>query len=610
MRLREIPSNSRLVPALIGGALLSLAAPARAADPPKTDATAPLPPSSPAAQTEAAPEAEPAAPPNPADDAATDTTPPVAPNAQTAPVPPTPESIAPAVPVAPPAAPPLAPEARDELPSAGYVPGYRRLSTLSLSPYAPTVAALPGGFTPSYGAPARSSDWTFQWTGFFSGSLQFSANKRVVTSDGQSTTVFHAPPQTVDEYASFVGTSTMPGQWAQMAFVYGNSKVSANVSLTTWNIDDPSTYYQIGAQQFINNAYLDVKRFPVGPFNVHAAFGYFYDSYGNIGQYGPGMYTNTMVAGARGVGEKVAVDYDLSDSLSLAIEDGFLGTRNGTGVINVFQTGQNGSGSPVWPAAWVHHAHVGIEKKGNIDIRARLHYFKNWAQDDRTQRPLDNLTTPQLDESYIKDGSIDTYGFDASISSPIWGYLGVGTSYIRGQNAYPVKGMISFGGDGESLTNRWWGPPTQGTGKLWAAGLNYGASLARIVSYPTPFNNDGPDIVVNAGFVIAKSWSDFEPFNGRVRDKYGADVMYTFSPYMGVGMRADRVVPNSKDSEETFHVLAPRLVFRSDWQSRETITLLYAKWLYGPHTHAEASTITPGDRLDDQLFALNVQIWW
>jgi hypothetical protein len=75
-------------------------------------------------------------------------------------------------------------------------------------------------------------------------------------------------------------------------------------------------------------------------------------------------------------------------------------------------------------------------------------------------------------------------------------------------------------------------------------------------------------------------------------------------------MRADRVVPNSKDSEETFHVLAPRLVFRTNWQSRETITLLYAKWLYGPHTHPEASSITPGDRLDDQLFALNVQIWW
>ena len=173
-----------------------------------------------------------------------------------------------------------------------------------------------------------------------------------------------------------------------------------------------------------------------------------------------------------------------------------------------------------------------------------------------------------------------------------------------------MKGLISFGGDGETLTNRWWGPQTRGTGKLFAAGINYSVSLAKVVSYPVPFNNDGPDIVVNTGFEFAESWSDFEAFNGRARHKYGADVLYTFSPYMGVGLRGDRVVPNSKDSQETFHVIAPRLVFRSNWSSREAITLIYAKWFYGPHTHPEASAITPGDRLDDQLFALNVQMWW
>ncbi|MDP9001236.1 MAG: hypothetical protein M3O46_14135, partial [Myxococcota bacterium] len=89
-----------------------------------------------------------------------------------------------------------------------------------------------------------------------------------------------------------------------------------------------------------------------------------------------------------------------------------------------------------------------------------------------------------------------------------------------------------------------------------------------------------------------------------------ADLLYTFLPFMGVGLRADRVVPNSKDAQETFHVIAPRFVFKTDWTSRETITLLYARWFYGPHTHPEASSITPGDRLDDQLVALNAQIWW
>jgi len=144
------------------------------------------------------------------------------------------------------------------------------------------------------------------------------------------------------------------------------------------------------------------------------------------------------------------------------------------------------------------------------------------------------------------------------------------------------------------------GVPHKKLGKLVVVGLNYSASLAKIVSNPVPFNGDGPDIVVNAGLVVADSWSSFTPYNGRVRHKYGLDLLYTALPYLGFGVRGDRVVPSSKDSAETFHVIAPRLVFRSGWNSRESITLLYAKWFYGSHSHPEASAISPiapGDRL-------------
>ena len=82
---------------------------------------------------------------------------------------------------------------------------------------------------------------------------------------------------------------------------------------------------------------------------------------------------------------------------------------------------------------------------------------------------------------------------------------------------------------------------------------------------------------------------------------------------MSVGGRVDQVVPNSKDSTESFQVAAGRLVFKTDWQSRESIMLLYAKWFYGDNTHAEYSTVTPSlplPRLDDQLIAVNVNMWW
>ena len=140
-------------------------------------------------------------------------------------------------------------------------------------------------------------------------------------------------------------------------------------------------------------------------------------------------------------------------------------------------------------------------------------------------------------------------------------------------------------------------------------GINYSGSLGRILSHPKPFDASSPDLIINAGAVIANSHSANPLFDGRVRYKAGLDLFYNFMANMGVAVRVDRVAPSSKDSDETFHVLAPRLVLRTGWTSRENISLMYAKWFYGAHTHGETSGVLP-PRYDDQLFALNVNIWW
>jgi hypothetical protein len=145
---------------------------------------------------------------------------------------------------------------------------------------------------------------------------------------------------------------------------------------------------------------------------------------------------------------------------------------------------------------------------------------------------------------------------------------------------------------------------------MWVVGINYNFSLGKMVAHPVPFPGDGPDIVINTGFHIATTTTDYEPFDGRVRHKYGIDALYTFLPYLGLGCRVDRVVPDSKDSGKTFHVLAPRLQFKSNWTSHETITLRYAKWFYGPNTRSDGVGAREIDQLDDQLVALNFGMWW
>jgi mono/diheme cytochrome c family protein len=256
-------------------------------------------------------------------------------------------------------------------------------------------------------------------------------------------------------------------------------------------------------------------------------------------------------------------------------------------------TGTGGaSGDPQWPAAFVHHVHAGVVLKGDTQFVAQAHFLSNWSQDDRVQRSPDEddgvcdlPTTPEVNECYVRDGRMRVVGVDAKMLSNTYGVLGIGGSYIDASYAFSLKGMMTYAGDGERLTGAWFGPRSEGTGKLLVGGVSYQMSVASLMLAPEPFNGQAPDIVVNAGFNIGRITTAEEPFNGRVRHKYGIDVLYTPLRYVGVGGRVDRVVPASDDPDQTFHVIAPRLQFKTDWTSHEAIVLSYVKWFLGPNSH-------------------------
>jgi hypothetical protein len=553
-------------------------------------------------------------------------------------------------PIAAPPPPPLSPS--DVLPNAGYVPGYRTFQSLSMAPNVPLVGAFPGGITPGFGAPMPPTAWTFKWTGFLNDSFQSSIGHRMVTEPDQTTVVFHVPPQTVDEYASFLGTNTMPGQWIQLNMSYGTPVVTANLSLSTWNPTDPTTYYQIGSQNFINNAYLQYLIPPLGDWKLRAMAGYFYMNYGALAQYGLGMYTNAIVALVRGVGEDVVGEYKISPTVTLLLDEGFMGNRAGQTPDGTIPDAGNGNANPAYPAAWIAHVHAGLAVNGPTTFKLNTHFLVNWAMDDRVQCQsasilvpagdttdacFDNPTYRQFDSAHVPDAHLYVAGIDGSVNHPIWGYLGVAASYTEGANVSTLRGVATYGGEGPWLVDRWWGGGTSGSGSLYVGGLNYTGSLRRILSAPLPAPREAPDLVINAGAIIAYTTtnnstalsgaqmldsavtmpapvplpSGVDPFNHRLRYKFGVDALYTMTSWLSAGLRVDRVAPTNKDADETFYVLAPRVVFKTNWFARESFTLLYGKWFYGANTHPDASSIVPPDgRLDDQLIALNVNIWW
>jgi hypothetical protein len=263
------------------------------------------------------------------------------------------------------------------------------------------------------------------------------------------------------------------------------------------------------------------------------------------------------------------------------------------------------------PSSYIHHAHVGLRKKGDTTLQFTGHFMTNWSQSDQlTREAVDNPDTKSWDERNPKDGHIHVLGIDAKAVSQTYGYLALGAGLIEAENAYRLRGLSTYAQDGVSLTNDWFGTFTGGTGKIILAGINYKFSLGAIMRAPDPFWGDGPDLVVEVATQFAKISSD-DPFNdGKFKNKQGLDVLYTFIPWMGFGLRMDRVAPNSKDAEETFYALAPRLQFRSNWQSHETVTLKYSKWFYGDHTHSDSWDARPREQLDDQMISLGFGMWW
>jgi hypothetical protein len=571
-------------------------------------------------QPPAPPPPEPAKPPEakPIDNIGT-------PQAEPPPVQPPPPETAPL----PPADQPVEPVRlkKDEQRDAGYLPGYRAVPQLGMSPWSPSVAALPGGLTPGFAAPMPPNDWTFQFTGFMNVTAQFGLSKRPTPAPGQSDTVIHVPPNTVDEYQSFVSTSTVPGNWIQMNFRYGNRDVTANLTLSTWNPSQPTTFYQLGSQGFVNNAFLTYNVGPLDKLRLRATLGYFFNNYGNLGQYTAGMYTMPYVGAARGVGGMLFAEYPVTPEVSFVVEEGLMGNRNGRSPAGNAAANPNNNVDPLFGAAYIQHLHAGFIRKTDVTLRATVHWMINWGQDERPQYDvagnpmIDNMVTKAINESNIPDGRISVYGVDASMTHPVFGLLAVGGSHIDAKNAWPLRGLLTYGGEGRELTERWLGVDTQGTGQVNVAAINYSGSLGRILSSPRPFDANGPDLLINAGAVIANTQTKsncgedmIHCFDGRIRYKFGADALYAFLPQMAAGVRVDHVVPNDKDSNETFDVLAARLVFKTDWQSRESIMLLYARWFYGPGTRPEGSSSVnaPGEllRLDDQLIAVNVNMWW
>jgi hypothetical protein len=276
---------------------------------------------------------------------------------------------------------------------------------------------------------------------------------------------------------------------------------------------------------------------------------------------------------------------------------------------DVIQLSDNAASNGAIPSSWVHHVHAGLAIKGDIPLVGGLHWLTNWAQDERDQH--DDPKTYWVDESHRPDPRMDIYGIDFRMINNRYGNAAIAASYANAHNATLLTGLNYFGSyTGEHMTKRFFGPRGGGTAKMVIVGVEYVVSWARLLRSPDVFTEEAPDLTTSV-FADYASVNSLDPdFDGRRLYKFGAEATYRFFPWLAVSARADHVVPNSKDSEETFNVISPKVIFKSDWLSHEQVTLAYTRWFYGAHTHAEFPDNFTRGQLDNEMFALTFGMWF
>jgi hypothetical protein len=95
--------------------------------------------------------------------------------------------------------------------------------------------------------------------------------------------------------------------------------------------------------------------------------------------------------------------------------------------------------------------------------------------------------------------------------------------------------------------------------------------------------------------------------------KFGAEAGYSLTSWFAFGGRLDHVSPQSELKGRDFNIISPRLIFRSDWQSRDQVVLQYSRFLYGKTPLVKSGyplVDDPNLEPDADMISLSANMWW
>ncbi len=549
-----------------------------------------------------------------------------------------------------PQTPPPAPPASSSTTAGANASGAVNLNLKPAAPPAddkPTHAEPPAPTWVSGVKNADESTWKFDYHGYLRAPMRVGVNKQLpsdtngYTVSGSKTTL-HEATVPDDQYLSFQTTAHNMRSWAEAFFSYGNQLAKGVVGFGSYNLTEGG-FNDKDANWGISQAYVLLTP-DLGFENVRlwAKAGAIVDRYGMSGRYDAGEYDTYMFGRTHVVGETAHIDYDLTPSWTLYLEQGFGSHKPDPNSYNDARY------------TMLHHEHIGLKQGRDLEFGA--HYLMSWSQEEyRTTSSTDDGntvvaidTTGKVPRNGLPPGHLWVAGVEARAELGAFGYiygayshvgadyaltvsraievlsasgggefdLGVDGNYLDSpgchgappNHPYP-NGATTFSGSKPANAPENWYPLdvdgcSDGNGSLNALHGQYEFSLTNFnqqISGGQRFWGAGFDAILKLyGMVVfVDSWArdtTKAPKTGGAtslaadtslptrykinKSKFGADLTIQALPWLSPGVRFDRVMPNSEISQQSFSVLSPRLQFKSQWVTHERLTLGYSHYFY------------------------------
>lgn len=472
---------------------------------------------------------------------------------------------------------------------------------MGLSPGAPQTAMLPGGITPSFGAASTAAeDWRFDFHGFLLLPLRVGIATRDKAYVGQKKIVLHGPPRIPGDLETFEYTALYQSPWTQLNFSYGNSFVTATVIVAARSVSEANGFFNPPDQLGINDAFMTFALAKQKKLDISLDVGGFANRYGMMGEYDLGRYGTPVIARLGGMGATATARFD-TGRLRYIAEAGFMGQLT-KAPVGVEPAGWNGFADGNTGTSFAAHVHGGIELDRKIMLG--LHFIDAFVQDDRA------ATTTQ------PDGDIAVYGSELRFSMGRFGHFYTALAHTRADEARGVSSVIRVlnapGGPG-LMEQYFGGTESGGTGKLTTVGAEYNLSLGNLLRYPYPFDGRGPDVVLGAFGMFTHVNTPVAAYNGVNKLKYGLEGTYAPLSWFAFGGRYDRVHSDTEDASQIHSIATGRVIFRSDYQSRDQVALQYSHYFNGSgvvvregYPPVPDPTVEP----DANVVSLTASMWW